>query len=846
MLKLAAVPKLAMAALLLCWFTVRCKPAVMAQATVYYVATNGDDSGPGTLQQPWRTIAKANRELRPGDTVYIRSGTYDEIIEPARSGLEGQQITYARYQNEKVLVRGESDVAKIVGLHDRSYIVVDGLTLSYGHPPPRGDKRWPWVHIAGSAHHNAIRNCTIIREGDPIARWLAGHREFGIVINDVDHNTIEHNYITGVNHGILLKDGPQYNVIQYNTISSVGQSPIVVGSGKGKLQGNLIQYNLLEYGGVEDGIYFGHDTDLPDGPKREADLSNLGTIIRHNVIRYNNENAIDLKGAARVVIEDNIIYGNVGSSNGPALGWNRDADGTIARGAHSSSRDVIIRNNLIYDNSSGIRVLEGYKVYHNTVVANNRDYDGSNSQWTTPSRPAFWGIRQKETGDGRIAIQNNIVVGHNGVEAGLILTQDQEQPNYIGGNLYYNTLGVFFSDVQPSGEWDKLTFSQWQRRLKRYETVTGDERTSFVADPMFVNAPERPVEEHDQLDFRLQTGSPAIDAAGPLTRASSSGSGDRIRVEDAGYFYDGYGVTAGDLITIGHNDPVRVIAIDYDASVITLDQSLSWKQGDWVTLPYDGSAPDIGAYEFEGERTLVPSGSVTRERVKDGLQALYTFTAGKGTTIPDVSGVGGPLDLKIEDRSAVQWLRNAIKIEAPTRISSAEAATEIVEACRTADEVTVEAWIKPANATQDGPARIVTLSASTRERNLTLGQGQWGNRPSDLYDIRLRTTERSRNGQPSLTSLPGLVLERPSQLVYSRDETGLARLYVNGELHAREMIGGSLDNWDESYPLVLGNEPTGERPWLGEFYLVALYCRALNRDEIRQNYEVGQASFAQP
>jgi hypothetical protein len=50
------------------------------------------------------------------------------------------------------------------------------------------------------------------------------------------------------------------------------------------------------------------------------------------------------------------------------------------------------------------------------------------------------------------------------------------------------------------------------------------------------------------------------------------------------------------------------------------------------------------------------------------------------------------------------------------------------------NEITIEAWVMPADDIQDGPARIVSLSADTGNRNFTLGQ------TTDYYDARLRTT----------------------------------------------------------------------------------------------------------
>src|SRR5215218_8104553 len=41
-----------------------------------YVTSRGSNSNPGTRHAPWRTIAKALRAARPGDTVIFRAGTY--------------------------------------------------------------------------------------------------------------------------------------------------------------------------------------------------------------------------------------------------------------------------------------------------------------------------------------------------------------------------------------------------------------------------------------------------------------------------------------------------------------------------------------------------------------------------------------------------------------------------------------------------------------------------------------------------------------------------------------------------------------------------------------------------
>ena len=114
---------------------------------------------------------------------------------------------------------------------------------------------------------------------------------------------------------------------------------------------------------------------------------------------------------------------------------------------------------------------------------------------------------------------------------------------------------------------------------------------NLEADPGFRDA--------EAGDFRLRPYSPCIDAGAPLTVARQAGTGRNVAVEDALYFCDGNGLIEGDLVTVGANDPARVLQVDYENNILRLDREISWQAGDPVNLPYTGAAPDIGPYEFE-------------------------------------------------------------------------------------------------------------------------------------------------------------------------------------------------------------------------------------------------------
>ncbi|MEO8167822.1 MAG: FG-GAP-like repeat-containing protein, partial [bacterium] len=163
-------------------------------------------------------------------------------------------------------------------------------------------------------------------------------------------------------------------------------------------------------------------------------------------------------------------------------------------------------------------------------------------------------------------------------------------------------------------------------------------------------------------------------------------------------------------------------------------------------------------------------------RVTLGLQALYNFEEGSGAVVNDVSGAGAPLNLAVANPSNVTWGPGYLSVNASTIISTPVLATKIYNACRSTDEITIEAWIRPANTSQNGPARIVTLSSDALNRDFTLGQGVGGG-PSNAYDLRRRTSTTTANGTPSLSSAAGTLSTQLSHVVATRSASGINKIY---------------------------------------------------------------------
>lgn len=581
------------------------QPDPDSSCCTFYVAPLGRDANHGTIEEPWRTIGKANNELNAGDTVLIRGGDYDEVIEPRNSGAPGSPITYRSYPGETVTIRGEAEKQALVSIgwgvngnwNPKSYIIIDDFTLTYDHFPV---PRWTsWVRIAGSqSHHNQIINNTFIRPGNVQANFESGIRDLGINLHQgTHHNLIARNSIKGLSGiGIRVEGSATHNIVTNNKIVETAKSAIDINGGDYEISGMLIENNMLGESLIADGIQFecDYERDCKD------DDSNQGVVIRNNHIFNNAENAIDLKGAARIVIEGNIIYGNQGNNSGGLgsdEGANRLGGGAIMRGSGSRSRDVIVRRNVIYDNRAPAVLLEkGYKVYKNTIIGNNRDYTGPNSKYQSRRKPVFVGLTLWSGRYERIGVKNNIIGNHGSAE--LVLKTNVSHDADINHNLYFADPNLKFADFRKKYDWDQMSFRQWKSRLRLLSGIKGHDTESVVADPMFVNVPIRPVGASDQFEFSLKAVSPAIDSGGFLTRAVQAGKGAALRVADAGYFFDGFGIVKGDSIQLeDQTRTANVIAVDYSANILKLDRPLEWSKGQGVSLAFHGSAPDIGVHE---------------------------------------------------------------------------------------------------------------------------------------------------------------------------------------------------------------------------------------------------------
>ncbi len=244
----------------------------------------------------------------------------------------------------------------------------------------------------------------------------------------------------------------------------------------------------------------------------------------------------------------------------------------------------------------------------------------------------------------------------------------------------------------------------------------------------------------------------------------------------------------------------------------------------------------VKAYDAAGNKSASAAITFTTplntvSRATSGLLALYNFNEGSGSTVTDQSGYGSPLNLQVS--GAVTWSKTESGvIMSGGKIGTTTAASKVINALRSSNASSFEAWVKPSNVSQRGPTRFISIAASPTQRNYLLGQ------ETDEVHVRLRHTGKSVD-KPHLITKNSPLRTQWVHVVHTYDGT-TERLYLNGNLQSAQVSSrGDYSNWYTNHRLTIGNEASGDRPFAGQIKLVAIYNRAIDSAEIQQNYAAG-------
>ncbi len=106
---------------------------IPAKSALYYLdAVNGNDLSPGTLAQPWKTLAKSKSTLLSGDSVFLSNGNYGAYIENLNTGNRTDWVTYLAAPGQTAVIFNYIDVD---GLEVDAYLRFEGIDIFYPQQP---------------------------------------------------------------------------------------------------------------------------------------------------------------------------------------------------------------------------------------------------------------------------------------------------------------------------------------------------------------------------------------------------------------------------------------------------------------------------------------------------------------------------------------------------------------------------------------------------------------------------------------------------------------------------------------------------------------------------------------
>lgn len=371
-----------------------------AYATNYYVAKTGSNANAGTLAAPWLTIGKAASTLAPGDTVFVRSGTYNEHITPAVSGSATSKILYKEYPGDTVVIDGTGTVGwdwdGVFSLVNRNYIEISGFRIINS----RG-----FGIFASNSHNLGIYSNSTYNTGMS-GIWI-GDNSYSVT---VDANEIEHSN-TLPNQEALSISGSHDVAVSHNIVHDGLKEGI---DAKGSYNVQIFGNTVYDMTGM--GIYVDSYLNTP-----------LNIQIYNNVVRdtkvgsgyYSSRDGIMLAAESGNYIDGVNIYNNII--------YNIAGTGILLSHFHSSGPLPQHKNTKIYNNT-----------IHRSSLAGS-GYGGVNIQGASNSNVLVRNNILSRAGTFNIVATSGTTISHN-----LFFSGSTSGTNYVIGNPLFVTEGSNF------------------------------------------------------------------------------------------------------------------------------------------------------------------------------------------------------------------------------------------------------------------------------------------------------------------------------------------------------------------------------------------------------------------
>jgi hypothetical protein len=216
--------------------------------------------------------------------------------------------------------------------------------------------------------------------------------------------------------------------------------------------------------------------------------------------------------------------------------------------------------------------------------------------------------------------------------------------------------------------------------------------------------------------------------------------------------------------------------------------------------------------------------------------ALWEFKVGTGNTAFDTSGIEPAMNLTLE--GDYEWVGGyGVDFSGGKGQADTTNSKKLHDLIKLTGEYSIEAWVIPANVTQED-ANIISYDSGAVSKNFALSQTLYN------YNFHNRSDQSDANGEPTLaTPDADEVLQSSLQhVVATYDPIEGRKLYVNGEMiNAADPIAvsTSIASWDPSFAFVLGQSAANSKIWQGKIRMAAMHNEALSVEQVKQNFDVG-------
>lgn len=275
---------------------------------------------------------------------------------------------------------------------------------------------------------------------------------------------------------------------------------------------------------------------------------------------------------------------------------------------------------------------------------------------------------------------------------------------------------------------------------------------------------------------------------------------------------------------------------DCEADAQEMENAITAYANTITTTQVDPSLIVSKAMKLQVPEAIIATGG---ERHVVNQIALWEFKSGTGDTAFDTSGVEPIINLSLS--GDYKWVGGyGVGFTNGRAQATYQASQKIFNNLRTRGEYSIEAWIIPANVSQEDK-NIVSYSGGSSERNFTIAQHEYN---YQFYNRATTGGAGATNGGPVLETDPDDEDLQASQqhIVMNFDRVNGRRIYVNGEFTGdveASDVGGELTDWNNTHAIILANELGQSVGWQGAIRMVAIHNRILTQAQIDQNFKAG-------